>query len=205
MLEVPQHCDTVVASGPPYLLLSSLPGSGAVLLQRRLGTVSRLRDLRPLLLLLHRVPVGAADVLVEALLDGRLARAVLQRGRRRPRTHALHRVRPVGSGGSVLERTWNVLKTMLILQCDLPVVKGARRPVKLLLHGEGGVVLICRLVVLVAVGDGFGRVGADGAVAAGAAAAGGRGSPRRDRAGLREQGRQAVEDGALRGIHGQFS
>ena len=62
----------------------------------------------------------------------------------------------------------------------------------LLIHGEGGVVLICRLVIWIVgqdpVGDGLGL--AVGRLRIGPA-------PRRDRAGLREQGRQAVEDGAL--------
>ena len=62
-----------------------------------------------------------------------------------------------------------------------------------MIHGEGGVVLICRLIIWIVgqnpVGDGLGFA-AVGRLRIGPA-------PRRDRAGLREQGRQAVEDGAL--------
>ena len=72
-------------------------------------------------------------------------------------------------------------------------------PLRRGIHGrEGGVVLICRLIVWVVVGqhpvgDGLG-LAAVGRLLLGCRVGP---APRRYRAGLGEQGRQAVEDGAL--------
>ena len=72
-------------------------------------------------------------------------------------------------------------------------------PLRRGIHGrEGGVVLICRLIVWVVVGqhpvgDGLG-LAAVGRLRLGCWVGP---APRRDGAGLGEQGRQAVEDGAL--------
>ena len=71
-------------------------------------------------------------------------------------------------------------------------------PLRRGIHGEGGVVLICRLIVWVVVGqhpvgDGLGLAAVGRLRLLGRVGP----APRRDGAGLGEQGRQAVEDGAL--------
>ena len=77
------------------LVWTSLPGT--VLRQGSLGTVSwlllQLWDWRPLLLMLHGVPVGATHVLVESLVQWYGSPiTVLQRGRRPHRAYVLDRV-----------------------------------------------------------------------------------------------------------------